>query len=98
LDFRGGGLTMCERAQLDAAKSFGDKAINYLAVFSGYAEQLARDPHVATNYGSVTDDEAKAAVTAVVNDLASKFRAEIDAQTRQTWKRKLTRCRIESCP
>lgn len=80
LDFRGSGLTVCERAQLQTAKSFGDKAVDYLSVFSGYMEQLARDPHVATNYRSLTDDEAKAAVDVAVNDFASKFKAAIEAQ------------------
>jgi hypothetical protein len=44
LDFRGSGLTVCENAQLQAAKSFGDKAVNYLTDFSGYARQVASDP------------------------------------------------------
>jgi hypothetical protein len=80
LDFRGGGLTVCERAQLQMAKSFGDKAMNYLSVFSAYMDQLARDPHVAANYGSVSDDDAKAAVDVAVNDFASKFKAAIGSQ------------------
>jgi hypothetical protein len=80
LDFRGSGLTVCESAQLETAKTFGDKALNYLMGFSSYTQQLANDPHVATNYGSLSDDQAKAAVDAVVSDFAAKFRAAIDAQ------------------
>ncbi len=80
LDFRGSGLTVCESAQLETAKTFSDKALNYLTDFSSYTQQLANDPHVATNYGSLSDDQAKTAVDAVVNDFAAKFRAAIEAQ------------------
>lgn len=80
LDFHGGGLTICERAQLETAKSFGDKAVNYLTQFSNYTQQLSNDPHVATNYGSLSDDQAKTAVDGIVGDFAAKFRAAIEAQ------------------
>jgi len=81
LDFHGNGLTVCESAQLQMAKGFGDKAVNYLDDFSSYAEQLASDPHVATNYRGLTDDQAKAAVDAAIGDFAAKFRTAIEAQS-----------------
>ena len=41
---------------------------------------MANDPHVATNYQNLSDDQTKVVVDNITEDFASKFRAEIDAQ------------------
>src|SRR5579863_885998 len=80
LDLLGAGLTTCEKDQVDQAKGFGDRAENYLAVFSNYFDSMANDPHVATNYQNLSDDQTKALVDDISKDYASKFQAEIEAQ------------------
>jgi hypothetical protein len=80
LDLQGAGLTTCERDQLNQAKEFGDRPGNYLTVFSSYFDSMANDPHVATNYQNLSDDQTRAFVDDLAKDFASKFRAEIEAQ------------------
>ncbi len=80
LEFHGAGLTTCEKDQVNTAKEFGARAQNYLSVSSSYFATMANDPHVATNYQNLDDDQTKTVVDQLVRDFASKFRAEIDAQ------------------
>lgn len=80
LFIHGAGLTVCERAQLSAAKKFGNRAVNYLNEFSSYFTQLSTDPHATTQYLYVSDDQKREAVADVVKGFTSKFRAKIDAQ------------------
>ena len=80
LDLHGAGLTTCEKDQVNAAKEFGDKAQNYLSVFSSYFDSMVNDAHVTTNYQNLSDDQTRALVDEVAKNFALKYKNEIDAQ------------------
>jgi hypothetical protein len=80
LFIHGAGLTVCEKAQLETAKKFGDRATNFLSEFSSYFTQLSNDPHIAARYLYETDDQKREVVAGVIKDFTSKFQAKISAQ------------------
>jgi hypothetical protein len=80
LEFHGAGLTTCEKDQVGTAKKFGARAQNYLSASSSYFSAMTSDPHVATNYQNLSDDQTKIVIDNLTEDFASKFQAEIDAQ------------------
>ena len=81
LDYHGEGLTNCEKAEVEVAKGFGEKATNFLIEAGSYFNDLANDPHLAVRFPDTgRDDQTRLILDDMSKDFESKFQEQVGAQ------------------